>query len=109
MLLLYYSLTYHASYIGVLIDLWIVVQHGWIQGNDIILPYTVSFLVIKVKQKVLLGNTHVHGSAGKPHCFLYDTVCNERGQKLRNQVKNNYCLHLKSNIYTCTSSEKFSA
>lgn len=79
---MYYSVHYHVTYIWVLIDLWIIVQHGWIQGNDIILPYAISFLVIKVKQKVLLGNTHVHGSAGKTHGFIYDTVCNERGQKL---------------------------
>lgn len=67
-----------ASYIRVLIDLGVVVQHGGVQGDDIILPDPEGFLVVKVKQEVFFGNTDIHGGAGQTHGFLDDAVCNEK-------------------------------
>lgn len=50
-------------------------QHWWIQGNDVVFPNTVSFLVVQVKQEVFLCNSDIHGSAGEPHGLFYDAVC----------------------------------
>lgn len=74
------------TYIWVFIDFWIIMQHRWIQGNDIIFSYTISFLIVQVEQEVFLGNTHIHGSAGKPHGFFYDAVYEQRQKD-----KNKYC------------------
>ena len=52
------------SYIGVFKDLRVKVQHGGVQGDDVILSYMICLLVVKVKQEVLLCNADVHGSTG---------------------------------------------
>lgn len=68
------------SYIGVLVDLGVKVQHGRVQGDDVVLPDAVGLLVVQVEQEVLLGDPHVHGGAGEPHSLLDDAVCGPEGQ-----------------------------
>ena len=52
------------AYIRVFKDLRVKVQHGGVQGDDIVLSYMICFLVVKVKQEVVLCNADVHGSTG---------------------------------------------
>lgn len=89
------------SYVGILIDFGIEVQHGWIQPDDIILPYTVRFLAVQLKQEVILGVAQGQGGTGQTQGFINDAACN---QKERGHCVNTTQTQLKEIIHCGISS-----
>lgn len=65
-------------YIWVFVDFGVKVQHGWIQGDDVVFPDAVSLLIVQVQQEVLLCNPDIHGGAREPHGLFDDAVCEQR-------------------------------